>query len=270
MTASPALAAQKLKPGVSIMQVDAETARRWLGQNVNNRRLRPAVVTGYARDMKAGRWAFTGEPIQFSASGKLENGQHRLHAIIEADVSIPMVVVRNLPAEAQKFMDAGSKRSASDALQISGRGGEAKSVAAIARGMLLWANGVRPTQAEVIAEAESAYDLYAQAAIVGNTVRRELRGGVALYGVAYMTLAAIDENDARWFFDHLATGVDLQSRDPILVLRRRIIAGIEGGRLESAMETNLALIFKAWNAWRAHKPVTLLRYSRTESFPEPK
>ncbi len=54
-----------LKPSASVVMVDPETARRWLGRNTHNRRIRLRVVAAYARDMSAGNWHITGEAIKF-------------------------------------------------------------------------------------------------------------------------------------------------------------------------------------------------------------
>ena len=82
---------------IGIVRVTPALATEWLEGNVAlNRRLIPNLVTFYAAEMRAGKWRVNGESIKFSKSGALMDGQHRLHAIIKVNQSIPMVVVREL------------------------------------------------------------------------------------------------------------------------------------------------------------------------------
>lgn len=70
--------------------------------------------------MAAGRWLETGESISFSVSGALLNGQHRLHACVEAQTPFWSLVVWGLPDEAFEAMDAGLPRSTGDVLGLRG------------------------------------------------------------------------------------------------------------------------------------------------------
>jgi hypothetical protein len=76
-------------PTVQIIDVDPATAESWLAKNPNNRNLRVPVVQSYARDMVSGNWMLNGETIKFDQSGKLIDGQHRLSAVVTADVTVP-------------------------------------------------------------------------------------------------------------------------------------------------------------------------------------
>ena len=73
--------------------VTPEMARRWLDSNTrSNRRPSAKTVDAYAREMAAGRWLVTHQGIAFNQAGELVDGQHRLLAIIEADVNVLMMV----------------------------------------------------------------------------------------------------------------------------------------------------------------------------------
>lgn len=95
----------KLKASVQI--ITPAIARMWLDTTLKNRTLRQSRVKQYAADMKAGRWKLNGESIKFDSTGHLLNGQHRLHAVIEADVTVEMLVVYNVDPSAQTTMDSG-------------------------------------------------------------------------------------------------------------------------------------------------------------------
>ena len=81
-------------------------SREWLGFNTHNRNLRQrqcsASCTSTRPDMEAGNWQWNGESIKFAEDGTLLDGQHRLAAIAESGVTLPVLVVRGLPNETQE------------------------------------------------------------------------------------------------------------------------------------------------------------------------
>lgn len=76
--------------------------------NSKNRNLSESTVQSYANDMKNGRWTMTHQGIAFDVNGTLLDGQHRLWAIVFANIPIEFMVTRGLPVEKDgKFtMDA--------------------------------------------------------------------------------------------------------------------------------------------------------------------
>lgn len=92
-------------------RITPDKAREYLGMNVDNyRKLNSARVQTYCADMKAGRWQFNGESIKFSQNGVLMDGQHRLQAIVKADVPVDMLVIRGLDNDVD-ICDIGSVRT---------------------------------------------------------------------------------------------------------------------------------------------------------------
>lgn len=99
------------------------------------------------------------------------------------------------------------------------------------------------------------------------------RGTAAL---AVFLTGRISPEDCDFFWRKLREGTDLDEGDPILVLRNTLLAnaaqGPSRGRYTAPML--LALIIKAWNAYRAGERINQLRWraggSRPEPFPEPK
>jgi len=86
------------------------------------RRQRRATAVGqaYARDMRNGHWLFTGDAIRFTTQPELIDGQHRMKALIEADIALQMVCVFGLEPNAKHALDMGRKRSAADVLALKG------------------------------------------------------------------------------------------------------------------------------------------------------
>jgi hypothetical protein len=71
-----------------LISVTPELAAKWLELNDHNRGVVTARVDQYAADMRRGEWRVNGEAIKISADGKILDGQHRLLAVLEADVAI--------------------------------------------------------------------------------------------------------------------------------------------------------------------------------------
>lgn len=95
-------------------------AKQLLEQNPRNRRVNRTIVARYAADMKAGLWVNNGQGIVISPEGELLDGQHRMHAIVEAQTSVAMMVVRGVPRDVFATLDSGKPRSAGDVLSIEG------------------------------------------------------------------------------------------------------------------------------------------------------
>lgn len=97
--------------------ITPDMARHWLGSNTrSNRRPSAKTVDAYAREMAAGRWLVTHQGIAFNQAGELVDGQHRLLAIIEADVNIWMMVTTGLAVEYNSPIDQGYNRSLAQVL----------------------------------------------------------------------------------------------------------------------------------------------------------
>lgn len=108
------------------IDVTPALAKRWLDNNVRNRRVREDVVNAYARDMVNGRWVYTHQGIAFNDRDELIDGQHRLHAVILSGLAaVRMMVTFGLPSqiEGQEMttmdaVDRGATRSVADQLKI--------------------------------------------------------------------------------------------------------------------------------------------------------
>ena len=102
-----------VNPHVAPMQVTPAMAANWLeNANVKNRKISDLHVKRLARDMKEGRWVQTHEGIAFDPNGVLLDGQHRLWAIIEADVTIAMYIWFNVSPQALLVIGSGKPGSA--------------------------------------------------------------------------------------------------------------------------------------------------------------
>lgn len=103
------------------MIVTPELAQELLKSNTKNRFLSKATVKIYANDMKRGKWNWSNkDPIVINKFNVLENGQHRLYAVIYSGVPTMFKVVTGSEPAAETY-DRGRPRTAADALRISGK-----------------------------------------------------------------------------------------------------------------------------------------------------
>lgn len=106
-----------------IIEITPEMAKEMLERNMkNNRRVSKETVMRYARIMKAGGWNLTHQGIAFDTDGELIDGQHRLHAIVQANVPVKLMVTYGVEhTQGEAFtIDAGLKRTTLNIMQISG------------------------------------------------------------------------------------------------------------------------------------------------------
>lgn len=107
---------------MQVEKITPELAAKYLKHNTDNyRKISKSKVQSYAAEMKAGKWQLNGEGITFDETGKLKNGQHRLAAIILANVPIDMTVIRGV-ADNVTIYDTGMTRTTAQMAQASNCG----------------------------------------------------------------------------------------------------------------------------------------------------
>ena len=93
----------------------------------NNRRLSKSNVDAFCDLLKSGAW-MEGSPIRFAREGDeyvLVDGQHRLRAIIDMNISVRCVAIvdKNAPSQAYSIADAAGRiRTISDGVHANGIG----------------------------------------------------------------------------------------------------------------------------------------------------
>lgn len=241
-----------------IMIVSPAMARQWLKLiNHNfNRKLKHALVHQLATDIRAGRWRPNGESIVFDKNGRLIDGQHRLHAIVEADLAVELVVVEGVEPDAIVTIDSTPCRTPAEVLRMKGEacpGHLAKTV------VFVWRYeqrrhpfaGGTPTRQEQIATLDRCPRIRDSVAIAAAHATRILP--TSLVAFAHFVLAKDDRRDeapATRFVELLTEGDGLEQTSPIFQLRRRLIEGRGLARQLDQPEL-VHLIFQAWNGWRS-------------------
>lgn len=273
---------KRANSGEPPLQVGVETvkpalAQEWLLRNTNNRRIRMRVVEAYARDMAAGNWRMAGEPIKFSKAGVLLDGQHRLHAVMVADVAVQLLVVRGLDDAAQTVMDTGATRSAGDALKLLGEESYYANIAAAARLAIIYEAGdvvsgnLKVTNTEIVSFVDEHPDIR-RAVELASTWRNAIDVPMSVTAMAIWRLMQVDADDTVLFFSKAAEKTNLSARDPILALINRL-AEIRRSSRRVSRADYLSLIFRSWNYWRTRRLVASLPVRDSGgavAIPEPK
>lgn len=104
-------------------------ATQYLAAMGRNRPPKPRRVERYANDIRNGLWRLTHQGIAFNCDGSLRDGQHRLMAIVEADMAVQMWVYRGLQTEDIRVIDTHGVRTDQNALWIDGLEVDNKDVA---------------------------------------------------------------------------------------------------------------------------------------------
>jgi hypothetical protein len=248
-----------------IVMVTPSMATLWLTLNTVNRHVRNNKVIQYAVDMLDGNWKLTGEAIKFSVTGRLLDGQHRLQAIVEADVAVPMFVVRGLPDDTQPYMDSGMARLASDNFHMTGEA-HPSVLAGAARIGILADRGLlyRDKKLHGVSHAQ----VYGWVA-ANPTVRRSvhytqsgapkkilLRPSIRAY--CHFRFAEVDTDAADEFFGSLGSLVNIPNGSPIHAVDSRL-RQLRDKSVAAEVRDLLHMMFRGWNAWRAGRSLQVIQ-----------
>lgn len=103
----------------TIVSITPDVANAYLLLNSRNRKVRKTHVTKLAGAMTRGEWELTHQGIAISADGSIDDGQHRLLAVVESGCAVNMMVTSGLPVGAFKHIDKGISRTNSDSTGFS-------------------------------------------------------------------------------------------------------------------------------------------------------
>lgn len=272
-----------------IEMIDPVKAMNWLETNkFENRRVDDRNVDKIARDIKNKKWIYDGNPIRFDTKGNVLDGQHRLWAIVKANRTVKSLVVRGLADEAVNVIDTGKTRSNADIMHFQGFV-NTSTLAAVARlyfgykevggDMNVWAGKPaqrRYTANELLAIVDKERKLIGA---VSETASFSVTNKMLGRSTAAFCFYLFDRSDylmAGNFYHKFEKGNDLQEGSPILVLKNALMIretqfkdmGARGGNRAQAHK--IAIIIKAWNAFKNGKTISRLRYDpEKEAYPQP-
>lgn len=247
-----------IKPIVNIELWTPEMAKNALRGNTINRKLSKRDVERYIKDMKQGRWTLNGESVKLDHTGRLLDGQHRMHALIGSGTSQQIVTVRNLPSEDSTFatIDCGRKRTSGSVLQLSKVKNSNAVAAAIAFYRFLLTGEDKLTSQEVVEVYKNHSELFDEGVRLGGAVKNLVRTPV--YASFLAEAMSTDGGKAIQFHEQFSTGVGLDSDSAILALRNYFInqtyrKAASNPALRLAQFNACRLAFQCWKNGKKRK-----------------
>jgi hypothetical protein len=239
-----------------IEEIDAAVAARYLSQHVSARPPVTTVVEALALDMRQGRWRDNAQPICFTASGRLADGQHRLLAVIAAQARIRLLVIRGLGDDACASYDMQPRRPAVAATPEDPETKFGDQPLATAMANLLWRferkapSGTRYKRASAT-EIREILQQHPRLIELRSYARRMVEHGrSSVMGYGAYVIERENPSLGGIFLDALATGTDLAAGHPVLATR----TALQRLRREGAsQEEQLAALLAGWRRYKVHR-----------------
>lgn len=238
--------------------VTPDTAAQWLKHNRINRPVSRGHVATLAKQIEDGRWQFNGQPIVIADDEEVLDGQHRLHACIEAGKPIETLVVYGVARDAFRTIDTGKSRTGSDVLTLDYPEAPRDLVSAVASGARLSIfmddktlnRFERVSNSEIIDYVERNPEIW----MLGRRLS-ELTRGVRPLGMGstlalYLQFHRRDSDLADQFMRDFYTGVELKDTSVVFMLRE-MLASDQQRHTRWSNTHKMRMVVKAWNCLRA-------------------
>jgi hypothetical protein len=250
----------KSGPFVEIVAITPEIAKRLLELNDGNRPINERLIAEISADIENNRWELNGETIVVSSVGLLNDGQHRLEAVLRTQKTIQSAIMFGVVRESRMTVDMGRQRTAANFLAMSGAT-HATHSASITKLLILFESNIYDAgRGGVNNPTKQAIRLYyknhrkeiiaAIDALKGEKFTRNV--GMTPLAVAHIITNRANKEDAAVFFSRALTGVSIKQNDPILFLRQRFMEKNVGLRTHERLET----LLRYWNAWKSGRKIS--------------
>jgi hypothetical protein len=252
-------------------------AGEYIGHNLVNRNLSKELVASYATDMADGRWRPNPNAgVMFSSAGDLLDGQHRLHAIVQAETMNPefkgvwLQVSRNVESDVRPVIDIGRIRSLGDVLAMENKsrgtlvGAASQVVMNYLDGQKLISRRTKPEKYDFIQSNPDLFQAAELAASAGKGARPSALAAVLFLGTRADPERLWPLADA--FARGLGDGASLAFGDPRLALRNAMLnerGKSKGGGASTPWAFSATV--HSWNAWLANVTQATVRVVRGES-----
>jgi len=247
--------------------VTPQIAEQLLKSNNNNRRVRNAVVQKYANEMIAGRWkSDTGETMKISKVGNILDGQHRLLAVIRANMPIYFHIAVECDDDIFDVIDSGSLRNSCDSFHIKGIKHDNILPSIITTYITLGEKRLKNTRTDFRPTTTVVLNTYYNSEEDWQQIARKSASWYvsfakilppSLIGGIYAYLIDIDYLDATSFMNQLATGNDCHNS--INLLRRKLMQDKISTR-RMTYKLKIALTIKTWNYFRNNEKIKILKF----------
>lgn len=269
--------------------INPDTAREMLDKlNTSNRPLRKGRVAYWASLIKRGTWRYTHQGIAIDTTPTLQDGQHRLAAIVklaEEDKethTLDINVSVGMPPENFGSIDVGAQRSAADTLALLKKenhvvlSGAARLVIIYDR----WGPETRLGTKSRIPNDEFAEAVEKYGERLENSVQQSISiysykdapkmSKVALAAGIFLISRRLREDDPRVveFLRGFKEGTNIPTGDVRVSLRRYMdnLKSHNSRRITPAVD-QLGVFLKAWNAWCSGRSIANLTLRSDELMP---
>jgi hypothetical protein len=248
------------------VQLTPELAGFLLERNEDNRVIRQVKLAEMVRAIVAGRWDLNGEPLIISTCGKMNDGQHRCHAVLKSGGAITVMMMFGFARETRRSLDQGGARSVGDVISMSGVNG-ARDMGSAATRVLQYDKTrrmlndpyARPGRAEIL-EFTLANDEALRRSVEASNYKTNTRPvGVprSLLAALHFLFARVDPEAADVFIKRTIDGADLSSDSPIYRLRDRLTR-----ERNMPFHNKADFALRAWRLWRAGEAIGRLQPGR--------
>lgn len=262
--------ASRIGPFCEICTITPEIAKELLSRNPENRNASSSSINRLSESMKSGDFLMNGESIIVSEDGLLNDGQHRLMAVVEANAVIESVMVFGVRRDSRQTVDTGIKRTAGHVLAMHGAP-SSDGVAAAIKVVLNYSTGTFLSairQSPQILAFYTAHPEIVESVRIGCAINKRIGGSPSFWSAAHFLASIINKEKADEFFDLLESGLGLTKGSPVFLLRMRMEKQAVSKAKLPSLEV-FALTVKAFNAFVRGEEMKALRWadSANEDFP---
>jgi hypothetical protein len=259
------------QPRNEIMDVTPALASQWLENNEGNRRLNWNFISQLARDMKAGRFVCTHQGIAFDIQGRLIDGQHRLWAVLEAEVTVRMRVFFNESPENILHIDGNCPRQMADRMTMGRTLGTVRSNELATLRAMVGGIGM-VTRRRTVQEEIALFEMHRDAVRFTHehlpaTRPAGISNAMTRAAIARAYYCTTEYRLLERFCEVLRTGASAHDGEHLIVLLRNHLLDLRRqGTTQWGRQRQYGLVSRALTAYLRHESLTVLRAATAEMF----
>lgn len=216
----------------------------WKGRNRS--------VEAYADAMRRGEWLLNAEPLIVSRDGYLNDGQHRAYAVLECQLSVPVMIAFGVERDTRHTVDQGIIRTPGHILALSGEVNVNQLACAL---QMLWCldQGIslnyRPSPAQLFDTLDRHPTIReALPAVMKLFAHYRLSGGYI--AAAHYLCRRVDTSTADMFLGDMTTGLNIKSVNSPVARLRKQFEEHSAKRKRLLRDEQAALYIKGFNNFR--------------------
>ena len=266
--------ARAIGPYADFHTITASMARVMLMHNTSNRGIVASGVAEWSDALRKGAWEENGEPVIVAITGELNDGQHRLSAVVETGIPLRTLIAFGVSRRSRKTVDTGKKRTAGHVLGMAGIKNASLTATTVKMLLNLEAGthlGTHRNSVEIERGLE-AHPLVMNGFHPPDRAARAFKQSSGLFIALHYLMARHQSAKAAQFFEMMLEGLGIvDPAHPVARLRKRLLGNLAGKAKLPPVEV-AAITIKAWNAFYEGRSIDALRWRASgdapESFPE--